>query len=388
LAALAVLSGASAAIAVAPSWAGVPLAGLVGVFDAWVWRAVLGACARAGERPPPALRAGRRAGVSGRRAPRWTIPVVLALVLATSLGGIRGFVGTHVLFGVPDLAYLSYPPPHGRPVLVVGGFGSDWPDSRVLRFGPRFDVRRFSYAGLTSDGRPLPYDGYDTDKPLRPLTGMLRRQVQALHRETGKRVVLVAQSEGTLIAGRYLDTTPGAPVTTFAMVSPVIGPARAYFPPAGSSGFGVATGWTLRAVMGALGRAGDVGISPDAPVLRSFDDNARRTRGLVCHPRPGIRQLAVLPLADAVAGPYDTMVAAPTCVRQSIVVAGMHGQLMRSLWAQDLVGDYLAGRTPRSPVPTAVWSALRALTSGWQAPTLPLDLNPAWRGDGPEPVPH
>ena len=44
------------------------------------------------------------------------------------------------------------------------------------------------------------------------------------HRATGRRLTLVAESEGALLAKAYLAATPGAPVANLVILSPLLEP--------------------------------------------------------------------------------------------------------------------------------------------------------------------
>src|SRR5205085_2347453 len=104
--------------------------------------------------------------------------------------------------------------PTGKPVLVATGFWSSWNGRTTPPLSGHYDEQRFSYRGLDASGRPLPYRSADTQQPLSQLERLMSDQVDALYRETGKPVSIVAESEGSLVAKTYLTATPKASVST------------------------------------------------------------------------------------------------------------------------------------------------------------------------------
>ena len=186
-----------------PAWARVPVAALAGVANAWLWLHVVDAV------------------LHRRRVPRAfpVAPVGIAGVLVLVVGGTAaGFAlaKTPVLhFVSPAEAATQWnpsaTPADGTPLVVVTGFNTKW-DGRADQY-VRVDLPqwRFSYRG-TSGGAPLPYTADDTHRALPDLVRALRDQVSTYHRATGRRLTLVAESEGALLAKAYLAASPGAPV--------------------------------------------------------------------------------------------------------------------------------------------------------------------------------
>ena len=97
------------------------------------------------------------------------------------------------------------------PVLEIRGFGSVCCASpRSLRpVAPGALVQQFSYRGMTASGRPLPQGSAASDLPLTELGSRLAAQVLRLHRDTGRPVDIIAESEGTLGVDAMLAAPPG-----------------------------------------------------------------------------------------------------------------------------------------------------------------------------------
>jgi hypothetical protein len=114
------------------------------------------------------------------------------------------------------------------------------------------------------------------------------------------------------------------------------------------------------------------------PVVRSLLDHSPAVRDLLACPLPGTRQLALFPLADAVATPHPSKIGIP-----SEVVPAFHGGLLADNRVRLAVSRYLEHGTV---APASVWPVaqqiLRASAAAWQVPELPLTLNPGWSGPG------
>jgi hypothetical protein len=263
----------------------------------------------------------------------------------------------------------------GEPVLLASGFDTVWRgDDRPLIPGP-FVERRFSYRGLGPDGEPLPYTAGDTHQSLAALGRLMSIQVEDLARRSGRPVSIVAESEGSLVAKTYLLGSPGAPVDQLVLLSPLVEPARVYYPPASQEGWGVGTGWMLRWLTAALRHLSPVDVSTTTPLFRSMVDEAPAIRDVLACPITGVRQLALFPLADAVAAPHPTSVGIP-----SVEIPAFHGGLLANRAAGRTIAVQLEGRrAPRFARWSMTERVLRAAGAVWQVPVLPLTLNPAWR---------
>lgn len=343
----------------------IPVAALGGLFNAWAWRGVAAA------------------STSERRSRRFlpVAPVSLALLLAIVVGGAS--IGFAVASGRARSAskdsaaqVASQPrPSHGTPVLIAAGFGTKW-DGRSGPWLPGpFDETRFSYAGLSRSNHPLPYRASETVASLGELDQKMAAQVDVLAAATHRRVSLVAVSEGTLVAETYLARYPTAPVDTVILLSPLVTPGRAYYPPAGDDGWGAVSRLGLQALTAALSSISPFKLSPSTPLFQSIVAEAPAIRSLLNCPQPGIRQVAVEPVADAVAAPQDPGLRIPT-----VVVPAFHSGALGDRQADAAIVDVLEHR----PLPADggwadVEKVVRPAAAAWQVPQLALTANPVWQ---------
>jgi hypothetical protein len=354
----AVLTLSGAALAASPAALRLPVAAAAGLFNAWAWSGIVNVLAL-------------------RRVPRRAVPLVpIALVM------LLGVVATGAGLGFrlnQDLRGHAAALPHplgGRPVLLVTGFGGGWDGVPRRWLDGDFDVRRFSYRGQDAGGRPLPYSSEDTHHPLPELVRTMGAQLGVLYRQTHQRVAIVAESEGALVAKTYLAANPDAPVGELVMLSPLVQPARVWYPGEGDQGWGLAAGWELRELSDLFHDLSGADLSADMPVVRSLLDHGPALRDLLACPLPATHQLALFPLADAVATPHPSEIGIP-----SGVVPAFHGGLLAESSVREVVARYLDDGTV--PAPT-IWPVaqqiLRASAAAWQVPELPLTLNSRWSG--------
>lgn len=327
-----------------------------GVFNAWAWHGVV-------------------RGVVCRRPVRRSIPLapigVTGLVVITAVGTALGFE-------------LSRPPAHpievatvstgGQPVLVVSGFGSSWNGSSQERFDGPFEERRFSYRGLDHEGGALPYDRDDTLDALPELVEVLALQVEDFHRDTGRPIGIVAESQGALLAKTYVAAHPDAPVDELVLLSPLVRPARVYYPPSGEDGWGVVTGYPLRGLAAVIRGLTPLTMDTDSGLFESVNEHAPLLRTVLACPVSGIDQLVVTPIADAVAS-ADL----DTGDLEVIQVADFHGGLLSDGRVRGMVREALTGGDPHGSETVSLGGrAVRAMAAGWQVPELEVSLNPAW----------
>jgi len=348
-----VLSIGGAFMELASRPVGVLVAGAVGLFNAYAWHATV-------------------SGVVARRSARRTAfaPVALTVFLAVVIGGSAiGFAAKAPRAtdakAAPDLGT------EGKPVLIVKGFGGSYSGGKTYDLGPGFLTRRYSYAGTMPNGRPLPYKPTDTTAPMRTLVSRMDREVRALNSATKLPVSIIAESEGSLVAERYLETTPTAPVDRLIILSPILAPGSVYYPPRGVDGWGVAAGWGLRGLASVMSAVSPLHFEADAPIVRDVVDEPQ-VFGDACLLSP-VSRVEFLPLADAVASRADGRTSG---VR---VVTAFHGGLLGDHEMRARIRDVLLDAPDHSnhsmrTLDTVVWAGAGA----WRVPALLPSLNPAW----------
>jgi hypothetical protein len=355
LASFLALTAAGAAVAAWPTWAGALVSALTGVVNALAWVGVVHAVV---DREP-------------WRFPVPMVPVALvALVAVVIVGATLGFVHARPPRPAAGQGPSSGP---GQPVLIVSGYGSTFGGGPASTLPGDFLQRRFSYRGLGSDGAPLPYGSTDTVKSLGTLDRMMAEQITALSARTGRRVDVVAESEGSLVAKTAILAHPQLPVQALVMASPLLAPGRTTYPQAGAPGWGLATG----AVMNLIGRAfksvSPVDLSPDSTFVASVDEEAPVLRDAMSCPLSGVRQLALLPLADATVTPPDAGQGLP-----EVVVASFHGGQLSDPADDRLVARFLHGRSvPGDRLLSDAFRAVTLASAAWQVPGGPGTPTPA-----------
>ena len=355
LASFVVLSGAAAAMGSLPALPAIAVAGLAGLVNARAWYGLAAAVTREGA---PSNAPWARAW---RRHARWRSrerPAHPGRVWPAPLSPLAAATGLALLIGLTRLAFVvagSTPIPGGpasvptraalaavaaqaghRPagltdaVLVIPGFGSSccYPSGNRDLIGPEPLVRPFSYAGLGASDRPLPYGLDETDLPLPLLGDRIAQQVLALHRETGRPVDIVAESEGTLGVYAMLAQHPGLPVRSIVLLSPIVDPGQADAAnPAnqaaapGGAGNPV-SGDALSELVKMAGALTPFGESGAQLLINSVRSDGAAFARAAARNGQRIRWLAVVPLADAVTLPVCDL---PSSV---IVVSALHGSLL------------------------------------------------------------
>ncbi len=345
-----VLTVSTAVMTAAPEGLWPLIAALTGLFNAWSW-------------------VGLVHGVVDRRPARHLVPVVpvaLAALVGIVIGGtVLGFVHAR-----PRYQATSVLSPAARetgpPVLVVSGYGSTWSGKEIHPIPGNFLEEPFSYRGLDSAGDPLRYRSADTVKPLARLEKLLIAQVAVLHRRTGDRVAVVAESEGSLVAKTALLAEPSAPVSTLVMASPLVAPGRVSYPTATASGWGVATREAMQLLGGAFQSVSPVDLSPDSPFLTSVDREAPLLEKAMTCPIAGVRQFALLPLADATVTPEGGRL--PFA---SVVVPAFHGGLLTTAPDDKIVAQVLDRRpVGENQFLQLAENVIRSAAGAWQVPAL------------------
>jgi hypothetical protein len=349
-----VLSIGGALMTLAARPAGVFVAGAVGLFNAYAWRATV-------------------SGVVSRREARRSVlvPAILIAFLAVVIGGSAvGFAAKAPR--ATDLRTLPELRTIGKPVLIVKGFGGSYAGGRTYDLGDGLLSRRYSYAGATPGGLALPYKPADTSAPLGTLIARMDAQVRAFNRVTKQPVSIVAESEGSLIAERYLEKTPTAPVDRLIVLSPILGPGSVYYPPRGRDGWGVAAGWGLRGLASVMSAVSPLHFEADAPIVRDVVDEPSAFHD-TCF-SGFVTRAEFLPLADALAARADGV---PASVVK--VVSAFHGGLLgdpsvRARIRNILLNDPDTASASMRTLDTVVWAGAGA----WRVPALEPSLNPAW----------
>ncbi len=358
------LTVAGAVMTSAPrAW--IPLVAVVaGLADAIAWRGVVRSLARP---------------TRWRLAPVGPIGLV-AIVVVVVLGVAAASAPTNAASSPPkapkgaaatvDPTRATVPVEKNEPrhVLLVSGYGVRW-DGHPISLGSGFDVREFSYRG-THHGRPLPYSSSATQAPLPVLLAEFRAQVDAFARHSGGRIDIVGESEGSLLTTLYLLTTPKPPVDHAVLLSPLVRPGRANYPGPGDDGSGLAAGWILRGVANATNALTRLHVSPDSAFIRSLGNHPEALRYAFGCPVKNVRQLAILPLADAVGVPPGALSVVP---HESVVA--LHGTLLADPEVRYTVGQYLKGAgTPDTS--NALEKIATSASTAWQAPPRHLRAEP------------
>jgi hypothetical protein len=364
-----VLTMASAVVVLTPAPLRLPAVGAAGLFNAWAWHSIVHtlSCSRWARRFMPV-------------APLGVASLVGVIVLGVSVGfsvSSRGQLAqaAHVTAtagagaGTGSAANATA----GRPVLLVSGFGSRY-GGKDDGIGSWADERRFSYRGVDGDGRPLPYQDADTYQDVSRSVALMARQVEAFRADAEQPVTIVAESEGALIAKAYLMSHPDAPVDTLVLLSPLVEPGSAYYPPAGDDGWGAAGGLGLRWITAVVRTLSPLDVTTDDGLFRSLADHAPALREMLACPVDGVDQLAVFPLADAVAGAEPHLDGVP-----SAVVPAFHGGLADNSAVQRTIRTVLEGGvSPDYGWWEATDAVIRAGAAAWRVPMLPISINPAW----------
>jgi hypothetical protein len=383
LASFVVLSVAAAVTGWLPAGWAVPVAGLAGLFNARAWCGVSAALAgRLSQlQHPPAL---------ARLLPVGPLAVIIAvamvvgslrLMFSAAAGGLAGTTAAALpardvagQSGLPGAVGPGPAPSPARarsPVLEIAGFGSSCctRSSDLSALAPGGMVRQFSYRGLTPAGQPRPYGRAASDLPLAELGDRIAEQVRWLHLQTGKPVNIVAESEGTLGVYAMLALHPHEPLGSVVLLSPILTPGQVSY---SDGGRGQVPGYELRAVVSFIGSLSPYGASGATELLGSVNRSGARYLGAAVaqarrHP---FRMLAVIPLADAVT--------LPACAlpRGAIVVPAWHGALSGDAEVQQIIREFLAGRTvrPRAGLQEAAETVAAAATA-WRIPE-PADPSP------------
>jgi hypothetical protein len=375
------LSASSGAMAASPLAAWPLIALLSGLFNAWSWVGLVHAVAdRRPSRhfvPVAALSTlalaglvvgGAVAGFEAAREAAASSSATHASPAVGSLGG-PGRLGPRAVRRPPGTRASSQERRGGHAsgaVLIVSGYGSSWGGGESHPFPGNFIEQRFSYRGLSASGQPLSYTSADTAKPLTELDNMFLHQVKTLYKETGLRVDVVAESEGALVAKTALLAEPTRAVGTLVLASPLEDPGRVWYPPKGAEGWGVASDEAMQLISDAFQGVSPIDLSPNNPLFASLDDQAPALGEAMACPLSGVRQWALLPLADATVTPFADRASFP-----EIVLPAFHGGLIETTAGEEIVSRILKGRpVSASQFLALAEKAISYASSAWQVPSL------------------
>jgi hypothetical protein len=382
------LSVVAAAIGRLPAAAAIPVCGLAGVVNARAWFGVTRAVARreAGLRRLVRVVTRRPAPLMPLSVPLAPVAMVLALAMVVGLTRLAFVIGNPphqsslaaVAAGdtasavsgsdsasshVSSTASSVGPGRATRdPVLEIRGFGSTCcASSRSLRpVAPGALVQQFSYRGLSASGRPLPQGSAASDLPLTELGRRIAAQVLRLHRETGRPVDIIAESEGTLGVDAMLATRPGLPLGSVVMMSPIVAPGQVTYP--GGNGRALMPADELRALVWFVGGLSPFGASGAQRLIDSVAEVGARFAASAARHHPQ-RWLLLVPLADAVTLPVCPL---PPDVR---VIPALHGDLLGSPGVTTMVRGFLAHqRVPEPGGYKATAEIVAAAAAAWRMP--------------------
>jgi hypothetical protein len=359
----AVLSLAAAAIGRVPLAAAIVVAGLAGVANARAWFGLVRAVTRQQD---------RRAAEAWPllRLPLAPLAAVLSIALVIGMTQLAFVVGRGPrqvgveaaaiqaggggAAGASVTSGASGPRPgHGTaaghrsqhdPVLVILGFGSACcGGARSLQsVAPGAYLQQFSYRGLNAAGQPLPHGSAASNLPLPELGDRIAAQVQRLHRETGRPVDIIAESEGTLGVDAMLATRRGLPLGSVVMMSPIVTPGQVSYPAGSGPGAGLIPADELRAVVWFVGGLSPFGSSGAQRLIDSVNVDGARFAASAARHHP-LRMVLLVPLADAVTLPVCPL---PPDV---LVIPALHGDLLGTPLVKRMVHRFLAGGTVRMP---------------------------------------
>jgi hypothetical protein len=376
LADFAILSVAAAVTGRLPVAAAVPVAGLAGLVNARAWYGLTAVVARA-----PAAARGNGVLASLHRIP--SVPVAMVATAAVVILAIRlvflvGVPAVHATQGGPGSGTAAVgrvtaaqqaatdpgrsPWSRHPPVLVVPGFGSYCCShgQSLARAMPDTLVQTFSYRGLDRAGNPLPYGPADSNLPLSVLGDRIADQVRRLHAKTGRRVDVVAESEGTLGVYAMLALHPHVPLGTVVLLSPIVAPGQVSYPVGGGSA--EVPGSELRGVVWFVGGLSPFGTSGAQTLIGSVNEVGARFAAQAARHHQ-LRWMALVPLADAVTLPACSL---PSNV---LVVPALHGSLLGDQAALQMVRDFLTHHrvAPTAGLRTAA-EIVAAAASAWRIP--------------------
>jgi hypothetical protein len=378
----AVLSLAAAAIGRVPLGVAVLVSGLAGVANARAWFGVVRAVTRKADRPAATA-------LPVLRLPLAPLAAVLSIALVIGMtrlafvvgrgprqvgveaAAIRGGDGGAAWAGsasgpLPGHATGAGHRSQHNPVLVILGFGSACcGGARPLQsVAPGAYLQQFSYRGLNAAGQPLPQGSAASNLPLPELGDRIAAQVQRLHRETGRPVDIIAESEGTLGVDAMLATRRGLPLGSVVMMSPIVTPGQVSYPAGSGPGAGLIPADELRAVVWFVGGLSPFGSSGAQRLIDSVNAVGARYAASAARHRP-LRMVLLVPLADAVTLPVCPL------PRNVFVIPALHGDLLGTSAVKKMVRRFLADGSVRLPGKyNGTAELVAAAASAWRMPEI------------------
>jgi hypothetical protein len=385
----AVLTLAAAAIGRLPLYAAIPVSGLAGVANARAWFGLV----RTATRKPV-----RRPATAGPltqpllRLPLAPLAAVLSIALVIGMTRLAFVIGRGPRqvgveaaaiqagqIGAPGAAAATSPL-HGHgtgaghrrkhnPVLVILGFGSACcGGARSLQsVAPGAYLQQFSYRGLNAAGQPLPQGNRASNLPLPELGDRIAAQVQRLHRETGRPVDIIAESEGTLGVDAMLATRRDLPLGSVVMMSPIVTPGQVSYPAGSGPGAGPVPANELRAVVSFVGGLSPFGSSGAQRLIDSVNAVGARyaaSAASAARHQP-LRMVLLVPLADAVTLPVCPL------PRNVFVVPALHGDLLGTPQVKRMVRRFLADGGVRMPGKyNGTAELVAAAAAAWRMPEI------------------
>ncbi len=385
----AVLTLAAAAIGRLPLYAAIPVSGLAGVANARAWFGLVRAAARKPVRRPAT------AGPLTQpllRLPLAPLAAVLSIALVIGMTRLAFVIGRGPRqvgveaaaiqagqIGAAGAAPATSPlPGHGtgaghrrqhNPVLVILGFGSACcGGARTLQsVAPGAYLQQFSYRGLNAAGQPLPQGNRASNLPLPELGDRIAAQVQRLHRETGRPVDIIAESEGTLGVDAMLATRQDLPLGSVVMMSPIVTPGQVSYPAGSGPGAGPVPANELRAVVSFVGGLSPFGSSGAQRLIDSVNAVGARyaaSAASAARHQP-LRMVLLVPLADAVTLPVCPL------PRNVFVIPALHGDLLGTPQVKRMVRRFLADGTVRMPGKyNGTAELVAAAAAAWRMPEI------------------
>jgi hypothetical protein len=368
-----VLSAAAAAIGGLPTAAALAVTALAGLVNARAWYGLTAAVAARAQRQPVPARRWLAGPARIPAVPAATLAAIAVVTLAIRLAfwANAPVPQTAPAHAGPAAGVTTVRGPAARwrqpPVLAVPGFGSHCcagprccgygrPLARVM---PGVLVQSFSYRGLDRAGNPLPYGVTAGDLPLPVLGDRIAAQVWRLYDRTGRRVDVVAESEGSLGVYAMLARHPDVPVAAVVLLSPIVAPGQLGYP---AGGLALVPGSELRAVEWLVGGLSPFGTSGARTLIGSVSlDGARFAAAAARHPR--LPWLELVPLADAVTLPDCHL---PPDV---LVVPALHGELLGDPVAVRIVRAFLTHhRVSGASTMRTTAEVVAAAASAWRLP--------------------